>query len=160
MKKTKDEAITESPFDASQKPMFNSEDLIIPDASKMRYDESVELKKDINELRQKIHQQGLDKGIPREILNVINDVAHSVSGINSVWDNEKNTEKEQEEDSKIEILLNQGNEIAAYSREKIQKLKLREQRVELRGILYKLVFELQRLQRLVQSNDSFDYRRK
>ena len=144
----------------SEKPMFDSKDLLLEDTAKLRYDESVELKKDINELRQMIFQQGLERGIPREILNVINDVAHSISGINALWDSAKVIEKEEEEDKKIDMLLNQGNEIAAYSRKNVQTLRLREQRVELRGILYKLVYELQRLQKLMQSVDAMDSRRR
>ena len=141
-------------------PMFNSEDLILDEPAKLRYDSEIELKKDINELRQAIHQQGLERGVPREILNVINDVAHSISMINSVWDSEKVREDDEAEDKKIEMLQNQGNDAAALSRKTMQTLRLREQKIELRGLLYKLVYGLERMQKLVQSADSMDARRR
>ena len=154
--------------DFGKKPEFDAEDFAVdavvevqkPDGmSKELLERFGKQDEVINELRQLIHNKGLDVGLPSVIVFDINQIAISLNSMRELLLNEALRQKWRDADNMITKTLNRGEPILAHHERMMQVIELREAIGKLDSFLFDLVNRLNRLQRRMIGKDMHDLER-
>ena len=122
--------------------------------NKMRYQEE-----QLNELRQVIHNKGLEVGLPNVIVFDINQIATTLNSMRDLLIGDSLRQKWRERDNEITKQLNRGEAILAHHERMMQVIELREAIGKLDSFLFDLVNRLHRLQTRMVGKDLHDLER-